>query len=94
MNIYDHEAETIRKEVEYVQEKYMGKSFTAENLEKLHRELEGRMNDLGFTAVVDVTPLYEFQPVQVSITGRTDKHEFDHDLKRKEILKSREEGGI
>jgi len=94
MEIYDHEAVAIKQEISHVQEKYIGKSFTAENLDRMHRELVGRMEDLGFTAVVDVTPLYEFEPVQVSITGRVERKEFDHEFKRSEIKKSKERGGI
>jgi hypothetical protein len=91
--LLDSEAEAIRKEVEYVQEKFMGKEFTSHNLELLQKELIGRIEDLGFEAIVDVTPLFEFQPVMVSIGGRLEGH-FDHEKKAHEVKTSRKKGGI
>ena len=92
--LLDSEAEAIRKEVEYVQEKFMGREFTSHNLELLQSELIGRIEDLGFEAIVDVTPLFEFQPVMVSIAGRKDNKPFDHEKKAHEVKENRRKGGV
>ncbi len=87
INLYDHEVKSIYEEIQYVQKKWWGKSNTSENMDRLQRELIGRLEDLGFTAIVDVSPTLEGHPVDVRIEGRTDTHEFDHELKAHEVQK-------
>lgn len=92
--LYDHEAQQIQDTVRKVQSKYYGRSNTLENLYSLEREIVGKLQDLGFNSIVDITPCFDGQPIEVRVESRIDKnHDFDHDLKRYEVKKSREAGG-
>lgn len=94
VQLYDYEAHRIQEVVQQVQSKYYGKSNTLENLYALEKEMVGRLQDLGFTAFVDITPCFEGEPIEVRVEARIDKnHDFDHELKRHEIRKSRDTGG-
>ena len=94
VQLYDHEAQRITEVVRQVQTKYYGKSNTLENLYALESEIKGRLQDLGFHSIVDITPCFEGEPIEVRVEGRINKnHDFDHELKRHEIRKSRERGG-
>lgn len=92
--LYDEEQKKIRATVAQTQMKYHDRPFTYANLHEMHKELTGKLNDLGFDVTVDVTPLFEYKPVDVVINSRLSGEEFDHDKKRDEILKSRKQGGI
>jgi hypothetical protein len=73
VELTDSEAKRVIQAVEKVQVKHMdGSDITGEKLGRLANELEGRINDLGFGCIVDVTPLWGGKPVVVSITERHD----------------------
>lgn len=90
VNLYDFEIKSIYEEIQYVQRKWWGKPNTSANLDMLHRELVGRLEDLGFIAHVDVTPTLEGEPVDVRIEGRVNVEEFDYEKKGYEVQKARE----
>lgn len=94
-DLYQHEHDAIVGIVDGVRGKYMdGSSVTFEKLTRLHKELEGRLGDAGFDAVVDVTPLLDGMPPVVSINGRKEKiAEFDHERKAWEVKKRKEKKG-
>jgi hypothetical protein len=41
-------------------------------LARLHRELVGRLEDIGFVAEVDVTPVFAGLPIDLSILARVE----------------------
>ena len=93
--IYDYEGQQIENTVRQVHVKYFGKSNTIENMTALEKEIIGRLKDIGFNAIVDVTPCLEDppKPIDVRVESRVDKkHDFDHNLKRWEIQKAKERG--
>jgi Icc-related predicted phosphoesterase len=91
-DLYKHEHDAIVDIVNRVRVKYMdGSDVNFEKLERLHRELSGRLEDAGFESTVDVTPLLEGMPPVVAIIGRHDPmREFDHERKAHEVRKRRE----
>ncbi len=84
IDLYDQEVEKIYSTVQTVQNKYWGKEANGSNLLELQQELIGRLADLGFGAIVDVTPILEGQPANVSINKRLNG-EFDPERKRWEV---------
>ncbi len=86
IDLYDAEVEKIYEAVQTVQMKYEGKAADGSNLLNLQQELVGRLADLGFGAIVDVTPTLEGQPVVVSINERLNDS-FDPERKRYEVKK-------
>lgn len=65
---------------------------TSKKLNEFHKYAVGEFEKLGFIAEVDVTPIWADKPPTISIIGRTEYHEFDHDRKRYEVRKAKEEG--
>jgi hypothetical protein len=93
--LYDHEQGRITAAVRSVQQRYWGKSNTLENLYNLESEIRQRLEQIGFESIVDVTPCFEEKPIEVRVTKRIDqKHDFDHELKKHEVIESRKKGGI
>lgn len=90
IDLYDFEVKNIYEEIQYVQKKWWGKPNSEANLDMLHREIVGRLEDLGFIATVDVTPTLEGEPVDVRIVDRTTTHLFDFEKKADEIQKAKE----
>lgn len=91
VDLYEHEVEKIYTIVQKVQQNYFGKEASGENLLRLQNELVGRLEDLGFGATVDVTPVLEGEPVSVRIDSRLDGDPFDAERKRWEVRKRIEE---
>jgi hypothetical protein len=91
IDLLDHEVEKIYDSVQIVQSKYMGKEANGDNLLRLQHELVERLADLGFGAIVDVTPTLAGEPVTVSISERLDNTPFDAERKRHEVKKRVEE---
>ena len=88
IDLTDKEVDRIYETVEYVRIKHMdGSDITGEKLHRLHNELEGRLNDLGYVVTVDVTPLFEGLPPTVRIDERIDRKEFDPERKQYEVRK-------
>lgn len=73
VDLTEKEARLIVTTVEKAQFKHLdGSAITAEKLGRLANELEGRINDLGFSCTIDVTPLWGAEPVTVRIDTRID----------------------
>lgn len=51
----------------------------------MHRELTGRLEDIGFVAEVDVTPVLAGMPATVSILDRIDQELFDLEKRQHEL---------
>jgi hypothetical protein len=92
VDLYEEEAIKIVDTIQAVQQKYQGKENNGDNLLRLQQELVGRLADLGFGAVVDVTPTLEDKPVTVSIEERLDNQPFDAERKRYEVKQRVEKG--
>ena len=92
IDLLDTEAEKILSVVQVVQQRYTGKEANGDNLLRLHNELVTRLEDLGFSATVDVTPIYAGLPVSVSIDDRLDSQPFDAEHKRWDV-KHRDDHG-
>lgn len=88
-DLYEHEAQVIQRIVEGVRVKHMdGSDLNFEKLSRLHRELEGRLEDAGYDVTVDVTPLLEGVPPVVVINGRKEPLSgFDYEKKAYEVKK-------
>lgn len=91
IDLYDNEVEVIYDTVMKVQDKYASRTADGSNLLELQNELVGRLADLGFGCIVDVTPIMGGEPVTVSITERLDGKPFDPERKRWEVKKRAEE---
>ena len=91
IDLYEHEVEQIYEAVQKVQSTNMGKEANGENLLRLQNELVGRLEDLGFSSTVDVTPVLEGEPVSVRIDERLSGDLFDAERKRWEVRKRIEE---
>lgn len=63
----------------------MGKTASGENLSLLHRELTGRLEDIGFIAEVDVTPVLRGLPASVAILDRVEHQDFDIERRQHEL---------
>lgn len=87
LNVYEHEKREIEECIYRVSRKWWGKPNSPENMNNVHREIVGRLEDLGFIATVDVTPTVEGRPIDVRIDARIDKHSFDFDKQAAEIKK-------
>jgi hypothetical protein len=85
IDLYENEVELIYETIQKVQMKYQGREANGANLLELQHEVVGRLADLGFGAIVDVTPIVVNQPVVVSITERLDDEPFDAERKRWEV---------
>jgi hypothetical protein len=92
IDLYEEEAERIYNVVQGVQQKYLGQEANGDNLLRLQQELVGRLADLGFGAIVDVTPTLEGYPVTVAIEERLDNEPFDAEKKRWQVKKRIEKG--
>jgi len=51
----------------------------------LHKELLGRLQDIGFEADVDVTPVLAGLPATVAIVNRIEDQEFDIEKRQHEL---------
>ena len=51
----------------------------------LHKELLGRLQDIGFIADVDVTPVLAGLPATVAIVDRVDAQDFDIEKRQYEL---------
>lgn len=91
IDLYEKEIEQIYSVVQTVQQKYMGLEANGDNLMRLQHELVGRLEDLGFSSTVDVTPVLEGEPVSVRVDSRLDGEMFDAERKRWEVRKRAEE---
>jgi len=87
LNVYEHEKREIEECIYRVSKKWWGKANSPENLHNIHKELVGRLEDLGYRATVDVTPTMEGLPIDVRIDSRIDKHQFDFEKQAAEIKK-------
>lgn len=85
INLYQDEVVNITNTVAKVSLKWEGKTANGENLSQLHRELIGRLEDIGFLAEVDVTPVLAGMPVSVSILDRIDSQVFDLEKRQHEL---------
>lgn len=85
VNLYQNEVENITSIVEKVSATWWGKTASGENLALLHKELLGRLLDIGFVADVDVTPVLMGQPVTVAIVSRVEPEEFDFEKRQHEL---------
>lgn len=95
--VYDFESQHMIQIIKQVQSKYFGKANTTQNLENLEKEIVGKLADFGFRAIVDVTPCFEDppRPIDVRVEERIDRsHDFDFELKKHEVRKSKKDGGI
>lgn len=91
IDLYENEVELIYSTVQKVQQSYWGKEANGDNLLRLQNELVGRLEDLGFAATIDVTPVLGGDPVSVRIDSRLDNNVFDAERKRWEVRKRVEE---
>lgn len=88
LDLYKEDEEKIYDIVDRVRAKHMdGGEVNWDKLGRLHRELEGRLQDAGYDVSVDVTPLLEGFPPIVNINGRRDAGEWDFDKKAYEVKK-------
>jgi hypothetical protein len=90
VNLYQKEVEDITSTVEAVQSRFWGKEASGENLARLHKELVGRLQDLGFVAEVDVGPVLSGQPAVVLIADRVDQEVWDVEKRQYELKKIQE----
>jgi hypothetical protein len=90
VNLYDDEVVAIYDCVEKVQTKYMGKTVNGENLALLHKELVGRLEDLGFLAEVNVLPCFQGGPVDLVIVDRIEQQAFDFERRQYELKSNRD----
>ena len=51
----------------------------------LHKELLGRLQDIGFEADVDVTPVLAGMPATVAIVNRIEEKDFDIEKRQHEL---------
>lgn len=73
VELTDKEAKRVIAAVEKTSHNHLdGSEITAEKLGRFANELEGRMNDIGFTCTVDVTPMWGGQPPTIRIDHRID----------------------
>lgn len=87
IDLYENEVELVYSTVQKVQQTYWGKEASGDTLLRLQNELVGRLEDLGFAATVDVTPVLGGDPVSVRIDARLDSKPFDTERKRWEVRK-------
>lgn len=92
IDVYENELQSIMDTVQAVQVKYQGQENSGENLLRLQHEIVDRLSNLGFGAIVDVTPCLAGEPVTVSINERLDTTPFDSERKRWEVKKRIERG--
>jgi len=85
VNLYQNEVEEITSTVEKVSQAWWGKTASGENLALLHKELLGRLQDIGFIADVDVTPVLAGLPATVAIVDRVDAQDFDIEKRQYEL---------
>lgn len=103
---YDEDAEKVRRVGTDLNNKwnYLARKLDAlplnnkiqtQMIQVWHDEAVNRFADAGFVVEVDVTPaLAGLAPPTVSVVGKTDVAEFDHEKKAYEIKRSRDIGGI
>ena len=85
VNLYQNEVEEITNVVEKVSKSWWGKTASGENLALLHKELLGRLQDIGFEADVDVTPVLAGMPATVAIVNRIEEKDFDIEKRQHEL---------
>lgn len=90
VNLYQNEVEDITKVVEKVSQSWWGKTASGENLALFHKELLGRLQDIGFEADVDVTPVLAGLPATVAITNRIESTDFDIEKRQHELQTMRD----
>ena len=85
VDLFDNERDKIYEAVLTVQRKFIGKEASGDNLHRLQNELVDRLEDLGFGATVDVSPILRGEFATVSIDSRLDNKPFDAEKKRWEV---------
>jgi len=90
INLQESEKKEIVKTIHHVSQKWWGKSNSAENLADIHKEIVGRLEDLGFEALCDPTPTLENKPIEVVIKSRLDRAIFDYERKAYDLKRLRD----
>jgi len=88
------ERDKIIKLGEYMTHKWEDRPNTRENLIESQKETIGRYQDIGFEVEVDIAAaLLGLGPFSIAIIRRVENKPDDHELLRKEIMKSYERDG-